>query len=79
MPAGADGYAGFRDEQTGTYASQYPDPDDILFYDGAEKYTNSGHLRVTVSPTGVTVDYVDMNDGTITDFIYHPRPGAVVL
>jgi phosphodiesterase/alkaline phosphatase D-like protein len=67
MPAASDGFTGFMDEQTGTYASQYPDPAHILFYGGAEKHPNSGHLRVTVSPTeGVTVEYVDMVDGSIT-------------
>ena len=77
MPAASDGYAGFRDEQTGTYASQYPDPDDILFYDGAEKYADSGHLLVTVSPAaGVTVDYVDMNDGSVTTTYNIPAPGS---
>ena len=77
MPAATDGYWGFANEQTtGTYVSQYPDPDDILFYDGAEKYPDSGHLRVTVSPTeGVTVEYVDMNDGSITASYTIPAPG----
>lgn len=77
MPAADDGYWGFANEQTGTYASQYPDPDDILFYDGAEKYQDSGHLRVTVSPTaGVTVDYVDMNDGSVTASYTIPPPSS---
>ena len=77
MPAATDGYWGFANEQTtGSYVSQYPDPDDILFYDGAEKYPDSGHLRVTVSPTeGVTVEYVDMNDGSITASYTIPAPG----
>jgi len=74
MPAAVDGFVGFRDEQTGTYASQYPDPARILFYSGATKYVDSGHLRVTVSPTGVTVDYVDMADGSITATYTVPAP-----
>ena len=75
MPAAVDNYAGFRDEQTGTYASQYPPTSRMLFYGGAIKYTDSGHLRVTVSPTaGVTVDYVDMNDGSITATYTVPSP-----
>jgi hypothetical protein len=54
-------------EQTSAqYASQYPDPDDILYYDGAVKATNSGHIRVTINPTQALVEYVDMNDGSIT-------------
>jgi hypothetical protein len=77
MPAATDGYWGFANEQTsGSYVDEYPDPDDILYYDGAEEYPNSGHLRVTVSPTaGVTVDYVDMNDGSITATYTIPTPG----
>ena len=76
MPAAVDNFAGFMNEQTGTYASQYPDPARILFYDGAEKYPDSGHLRVTVSPTGgVTVDYVDMYDGSLTATYTVPAPG----
>jgi hypothetical protein len=75
MPAAVDGFAGFMNEQTGTYASQYPDPADILYYDGATKYVDSGHLRVTVSPTGVTVDYVDMVDGSVTATYTIPAPG----
>ena len=74
MPAGADGYWGFANEQTGTYASQYPAPSSILFYDGATKFPNSGHLRVIVSPAGVTVDYVDMMDGSITASYTVPAP-----
>ena len=66
MPGAADGYEGFMNEQTsGSYTSQYPDPDDILYYEGAEKYSNSGHIRVTVSPTVATVEYVDMVDGSV--------------
>jgi hypothetical protein len=74
MPAAVDGFAGFMNEQTGTWASQYPDPSRILFYDGAVKYVNSGHLRVTVSPTGVMVDYVDMVDGSVTATYTIPAP-----
>ena len=60
-------------EQTGTYASQYPDPEDILYYDGAEKYANSGYLRVTVGPDQVTVEYIDMTDGSvITSYTVDP-------
>ncbi len=66
MPAAVDAFTGFMNEQTGTYASQYPDPARILFYNGATKYVDSGHLRVTVSPAEVKVDYVRMN-GSITD------------
>ena len=67
MPGATDNYAGFMNEQTSAqYASQYPDPDDILYYDGAVKSTNSGHIRVTINPTQALVEYVDMNDGSIT-------------
>jgi len=77
MPGATDGYWGFADEQTGTYASQYPDPANILYYGGAEKYPDSGHLRVTVSPAeGVTVDYVDMNDGAIIASYTVPPPSS---
>ncbi len=77
MPAATDGYWGFANEQqSGSYVSQYPDPARILYYDGAEKYPDSGHLLVTVSPTtGVTVDYVDMNDGSITATYTIQAPG----
>jgi hypothetical protein len=38
------------------------DPNDSLFNSGAylsgEKFPNNGHVRVTVSPGGVTVDYI---------------------
>ena len=79
MPAAVDNFIGFRDEQTGTYASQYPAPTRILFYDGATKYVDSGHLRVTVAPTGVTVDYVDMADGSLTATYTVPAPEQYAL
>jgi phosphodiesterase/alkaline phosphatase D-like protein len=73
MPAASDGNTGFMNEQTGTYASQYPDPEDILFYDGAVKFANSGHIRVTLTPTSGLVEYVDMADGTVTtSYIVYP-------
>ncbi len=73
MPAAIDNFAGFRDEQTGTYASQYPPTSRMLFYGDATKYTDSGHLRVTVSPAEVTVDYVRMN-GAVTGSYTIPGP-----
>ncbi len=73
MPGAIDNYAGFRDEQTGSYASQYPDPEDILYYDGAVKFNNSGHIRVTVSPSQALVEYIDMMDGSvITSYTVQP-------
>lgn len=78
MPGANDNYVGFMNEQTSAqYASQYPDPEDILYYDGAEKHPDSGHIRVTVSPTQVLVQYVDMNDGSITtSYIVYPAGEA---
>jgi hypothetical protein len=69
MPAAIDGYTGFMNEQTSAqYESQYPDPSDILYYDGAVKYPDSGYLRVTVAPVGVTVEYVRMNGDITTSY-----------
>ncbi|HSN95240.1 MAG TPA: metallophosphoesterase [Anaerolineaceae bacterium] len=74
MPGAIDNYSGFRDEQTGTYAPQYPDPADILYYNGAVKFNDSGHIRVTVGPTQALVEYVDMVDGSIiTSYTVQPN------
>jgi hypothetical protein len=77
MPATTDGYWGFANEQiSGSYLSQYPPTSRMIYYGGADKYPDAGHLLVTVSPTaGVTVEYVDMNDGTTTTSYNVPAPG----
>jgi Divergent InlB B-repeat domain len=76
MPAAVDNYIGFRDEQiAGGQTHEYPSTSRMVFYGDATKYVDSGHLRVTVAPTGVTVDYVDMVDGSITATYTIPAPG----
>ena len=79
MPAASDGNWGFANEQTsGSYVSQYPPTSRMVYYGDAEKYPSAGHLRVTVSPTeGVTVEYVDMSDGSITTSYTIPASGLV--
>ena len=80
MPAATDGYVGFMNEQTSTqYKSQYPDPADILYYDDAEEYPNSGYLRVTVAPDGVTVEYVRMNGSITTSYTLEPEEQSYSL
>ena len=56
-----------KQELDGVVYQECPRPDDTCYEEGAywvsrylsgDKVNNSGHLRVTVSPSQVTVDYV---------------------
>lgn len=54
-----------RQELDGVIYQTLPEPanpnyswENVEAYKSGDKYPNSGHLRVTVSPGGVTVDYI---------------------